>query len=69
MLSPSKTLDAVAQIISAQSATQSFELKNILITGVSSSPYLEIKLMALGSQQMQLRMVHERYSRIALERN
>jgi len=37
MLSPSKTLDAVAQIISAQSATQSFELKNILITGVSQS--------------------------------
>ena len=37
MLSPSKTLDAIAQIISAQSATQSFELKNILITGVSQS--------------------------------
>jgi UDP-N-acetylmuramoyl-L-alanyl-D-glutamate--2,6-diaminopimelate ligase len=37
MLRPSKTLDAVAQIISAQSATQSFELKNILITGVSQS--------------------------------
>ena len=37
MLSPSKTLDAVAQIISAQSATQAFELKNILITGVSQS--------------------------------
>jgi UDP-N-acetylmuramoyl-L-alanyl-D-glutamate--2,6-diaminopimelate ligase len=37
MLRPIKTLDAVAQIISAQSATQSFELKNILITGVSQS--------------------------------
>lgn len=37
MLSPSKTLEAVAQIISAQSATKAFELKNILITGVSQS--------------------------------
>ena len=37
MLSPSKTLEAIAQIISAKSDTQTFELKSILITGVSQS--------------------------------
>jgi UDP-N-acetylmuramoyl-L-alanyl-D-glutamate--2,6-diaminopimelate ligase len=37
MFHPSKTLDSIAQIISAQSTTDSFELKKILITGVSQS--------------------------------
>ena len=37
MSSPSKTLESIAQIISAQSATDTFELKNLLITGVSQS--------------------------------
>ena len=37
MSSPSKTLESIAQIISAQSATDTFELKNLLITGISQS--------------------------------
>ena len=37
MSSPSKTLESIAQIISAQSATDTFELKNFLITGISQS--------------------------------
>ena len=37
MSSTSKNLDAVAQIISAQSATPSLELKEIFITGISQS--------------------------------
>ncbi len=37
MLSPSKTLEAIAHIISAQSATDTFELKKLLITGISQS--------------------------------
>ena len=37
MSSPSKTLESIAQIISAQLATDTFELKNLLITGISQS--------------------------------
>jgi UDP-N-acetylmuramoyl-L-alanyl-D-glutamate--2,6-diaminopimelate ligase len=37
MSSPSKTLESIAQIISAQSATDTFEIKNLLITGISQS--------------------------------
>ena len=37
MSSPSKTLESIAQIISAQSATDTFEFKNLLITGISQS--------------------------------
>ena len=37
MSSPSKTLESIAQIISAQSATDTFELKKLLITGISQS--------------------------------
>lgn len=37
MSSPSKTLEAIAQIILAQSATDTFELKKIHITGISQS--------------------------------
>jgi len=37
MSSQSKTLESIAQIISAQSATDTFELKKLLITGISQS--------------------------------